>query len=208
MAKKLDCKNKLVKSNNNNDKLIHSNSDLIVIDSYYGVQHRRTEKERTNIISFSSQMITTESIKAGYSTSISRNILTWQQMIGQESFANLMPILDSVYERKEAILNNNITIQPDCKFINKESKISLYDLHDGKMLYLLSQHSLFNCKFYLFILCKCQRGEGVINNKNHKCKMISHKEQIFYYIRSIKRWKDKIERSGESYNIEKNIWIG
>ena len=70
-------------------------------------------------------MITTESIKAGYSTSVSRNILTWQQMIGQESSANLMPILDSVYERKEEIHNNNIKIELDCKFMNKESK-SLY----------------------------------------------------------------------------------
>lgn len=79
-------------------------------------------------------MITNGSIKAGYSTSVSRNILTWQEMIGQESSANLMPILELVYERKEAILNNNMNIKPDCKFMNKETKISLYDLHDSKML--------------------------------------------------------------------------
>ena len=187
MAKKLNNRNKLVATDNNENRLIHNDSNIIVIDSYDGAQHRKTAKNRTNIISFSSQMITKESIKAGYSTSVSRNILTWQQMIGQESSANLMPVLNSVYERKEAILNGNIKIETDCKFMNKDSKISLYDLHDGKMLYLLTQHSLFNRKFHPFLLCKCQRGEGVINNTNHECKIISHDEQIQYYNRSIKR---------------------
>ena len=131
-------------------------------------------------------------------------------MIGKESSANLMPILDSMYERKEAILNNNINIDPDCKFMNKESKISLYDLHDGKMLYLLTQHSLFNCKFHPFLLCKCQRGEGVIDNENHECKIISHEDQIHYYNRSMRRWKNKRKRLGphESCNIKNHMdWM-
>ena len=65
-------------------------------------------------------MITNESINAGYSTSVSRNILTWQQIIGQESSANLISILNSVYERKEAILNNSIKIDSECECISKE----------------------------------------------------------------------------------------
>ena len=51
-------------------------------------------------------MITNGSIKTGYSSSVSRNILTWKQMIGHKSATNLMPILNSVYERKEQIHNN------------------------------------------------------------------------------------------------------
>ena len=153
-------------------------------------------------------MLTLNSIKAGYSTSASRNILTWQQMIGTESYANLMPVLEPIYERKKAVLNNNLRIEPDCKFINKNSKITLYDLHDGKMLYLLTQHSLYNRKFHPFLLCKCQRGEGVINNMNHECKIISHEEQIHYYNRSIRRWKNKREKRGDTTYNKKNIWIG
>ena len=182
---------------------------IIIIDSFDGAQHRRTSKERTNIVSFSSQMLTLNSIKAGYSTSASRNILTWQQMIGTESYANLMPVLEPIYERKKEINNNNLRIESDCKFMNKNSKITLYDLHDGKMLYLLTQHSLYNRKFHPFLLCKCQRGEGVINNMNHECKIISHEEQIHYYNRSIKRWKNKrIKRGDTTYNIKKHMdWI-
>ena len=95
-------------------------------------------------------MILLKSVKAGYFTLVSRNILTWQQMIGAETYANLIPVLDSVYERKKEIHNKNLRIQPDCKLINNNTKITLYDLHDGKMLYLLTQHSLFNRKFHLF----------------------------------------------------------
>ena len=148
MAQKLDKKNNLVASINlqtnleNSSTLIDEKSDIIIIDSYDGVQHRLTQKDRTNIVSFSSQMITSESIKAGYSTAVSRNILTWQQMIGKESYANMMHILEPIYERKEAILNNIITIESN--IINKKSKVTLYDLHDGKRLYLLTQYSLFN----------------------------------------------------------------
>ena len=128
MINKLDNMNKLVESNN---KIIDADSHIIVIDSYDGAQHRRTQKDRTNIVSFSSQMITLQSIKAGYSTAVSKNILTWQQMIGAETYANLIPVLDSVYNRK--IHNKNLRIQPDCKLTNDNTKLTLYDLHDGKM---------------------------------------------------------------------------
>ena len=192
MGKKLASKTKLDRTTaNTSNKLIDSNSDIIVIDSFDGAQYWRTSKDRTNIISFSSQMITLDSIKAGYSTSVSRNILTWQQRIGAESYNNLMPVLEPVYERKKDIQNNNLIIEPDCKFMNANAKITLYDLHDGKMLYLLMQHSLFSRKFHPFLLCKCKRGEGVIDNIDHECKIISHEDQIEYYNRSICRWKNK-----------------
>ena len=102
MGNKLNSKNKIDITNANNcTNLLDCNSDIIIIDSFDGAQHRRTSKERTNIVSFSSQMLTLNSIKAGYSTSASRNILTWQQMIGTESYANLMPVLEPIYERKK-----------------------------------------------------------------------------------------------------------
>ena len=46
-------------------------------------------------------------------------------------------------------------------------QISCYDLRDGKMIYLLTQHALFNCKHHPFLLCKCRRGEGICN-PNHQ----------------------------------------
>ena len=43
-----------------------------------------------------------------------------------------------------------------------------------KMLYLLTQHSAWNGKYHLFLLCDCARGEGEINNKHQQCKIISN----------------------------------
>ena len=64
------------------------------------------------------------------------------------------------------------------------------------MLYLLTQHSLFNCKHFPFLLCTCDRGEGVIN-EDHECKFVSHTEQIDYWERSLRRWNNKRKKVGE-----------
>jgi hypothetical protein len=45
---------------------------------------------------------------------------------------------------------------------NEKKKLISYDIHDGKMLYLLAQHSHFTRKNYPFLLCKCKRGDGCI----------------------------------------------
>ena len=54
------------------------------------------------------------------------------------------------------------------------------------MLYLLTHHSLFNRKHQPFLLCTCQRGEGI--DRNHICKLIDHDEQIRLWDRSKRRW--------------------
>jgi hypothetical protein len=53
----------------------------------------------------------------------------------------------------------------------------MYDVHDGKMLYLLTYHSLYNRCHYPFLLCKCKRGAGVVDEK-HKCEMLTQEEQV------------------------------
>ena len=63
----------------------------------------------------------------------------------------------------------------------------MYELHDGKMLYLLTQHSLFNRKHKSFLLCSCGRGEGV-RNRNHKCTILTDIEQQQWCNRSKRRW--------------------
>ena len=57
------------------------------------------------------------------------------------------------------------------------NKILFYDIHDGKMLYLLTQHSLFNHRHHPFILCTCKRGEG-LNDSDHNCRLMTHGEQV------------------------------
>ena len=173
--------------------------ELIIIDSYDGAEHKRTTKGKTGIISFNSQMISPSSISS-CSPASSTNILTWQQVVGDEKFATLFPALNNIYKCKAEIRQRE-----ELEVGEGKRKHFMYDLHDGKMLYLLTQHSLFNRKHYPFLLCKCQRGAGV-KDPNHKCVMISDEEHCQWYNRSLRRWKNK--EADENYKEGEHMdWI-
>ena len=54
--------------------------------------------------------------------------------------------------------------------------ITCFELHDGKILYLLTQHSLFYFKYFPFLLCKCQRGQGITDENHERC-YVGQKDQ-------------------------------
>ena len=141
----------------------------MILDSYDGAEHRKTQSKKVSIVSFSSQLISKNSIRLGMSPASSHNILTWQQMIGSETSQNLFPVLEPIYERKKHMLETAPVCLNGCD-------VSFYDLHDGKMLYLFTAHSLHNRRHHPFLLCKCQRGQGCID-ENHECVLIPHKKQ-------------------------------
>ena len=95
-------------------------------------------------------------------------------------------------ENSETMMLSTVDYYKQKKMIREEDdndrrkNYTYYDLHDGKMLYLLTQHSVWNRKEHPFLLCECGRGEGVINNNNHKCKIISNDDQIKLYENSAK----------------------
>ena len=151
--------------------------------------HNQTKKGRNSIVSFSSQMCSATTIIDGASPAKSMNILTWQQYIGEENRTNIFPAIKKILEEIQTLIINGIPELPDVK-------IHYYELHDGKMLYLLTQHSLFNRKHFPFLLCTCGRGEGVIN-EDHECKFVSHTMQEEYWDRSLRRWDEKRQKVGE-----------
>ena len=88
-----------------------------------------------------------------------------------------------------------------------DCQVSYYDMHDGKMIYMLTQHSLYNRKFHHFLLCACHRGDGVING-DHKCKLLSHNEKIRLFSRSEKKWKRKMTPMSIEYTHAKHMdWV-
>ena len=126
---------------------------LVVIDSHDGAEHGKTNKNITNIVSFSSKVVSKKSLDGGYGGGSSLDILTWQQMIGEEKPLNIFPAVnDYLLEKYEMIQNMSA---------DEKNRINFYELHDGKMLYLLTQHSLYNRKYHPFLLCTCGRGEGL-----------------------------------------------
>ena len=70
----------------------------------------------------------------------------------------------------------------------KRDNYHYYDLHDGKMLYLLTQHSMWNRKEHPFLICDCKRGEGVVNNEHHQCNIINNDDQVKLYEKSKKKF--------------------
>ena len=161
-------------------RTIHGN--VAVIDSYDGAIHSNTDKQRCNVVSFSSQIFSNSLVAGGHiSTAASTNILTWQQFIGEEKLGTLLPVLEEIFETKREI---------ERKVVEHGTNIKMLELHDGKMLYLLTQHSLFSRKFTPFLLCCCSRGEGA-RNRNHVCTQLTHEEHVHHHERSLTRFSRK-----------------
>ena len=187
-------------------RIISSTDNAIVIDSFDGAEHLKSKKSITSVISFSTTILNSSWLaNKQVSACSSMNILTWQQLKGVESAGSIMPAVKDYFISKEHNRRN--------VFKGRENYF-YYDLHDGKMLYLLMQHSLWNRKISPFLLCKCGRGEGVIN-EDHECTLISNDEQLKLYNRSQKRWTLKrkaLEESNggskESYTVKKHMdWV-
>jgi len=57
----------------------------------------------------------------------------------------------------QQVYNENNLLRADTMNAN----IDCYEMHDGKMIYQLTQYSLYSQKHHPILLCKCKRGEGV-----------------------------------------------
>ena len=163
------------------DKAINIVGNAAVLDSYDGAVHSNSDKARCNVVSFSSQLFSNSTVAGGASTASSKNILTWQQFVGEEKFGNLLPLLIPVFQKKHELRSAGP---------HQGINLKILELHDGKMAYLLTQHSLYSRKHNPFLLCCCDRGQGA-RSKNHTCVQLSHSDQVKYYERSLTRWDRK-----------------
>ena len=176
--------------------------NVVVLDSIDGAEHIKSKTQITSVISFSSSFlcgswINDHTITAG----ASRSILTWQQLRGKETIYSMKPAVESYFKDKKVLRESG-----------EHRNSWFYDLHDGKMLYLLTQHAQWNRKNNPFLLCNCSRGAGVRNNNNHVCTWLTHEEQIEKYDRSERRWRKKrnepIPPSGKEYTVKDHMdWV-
>ena len=170
----------------------------IVIDSIDGAEHQKSLKTVTGLISFLSiaftpSWINTKVIKAGSSL----NILTWQQMMCDESTETMIPAIHLYMESKYKFQNS----------VEGRNDYVFYDLHDGKMIYLLTQHSKWNRTYKPFLLCSCMRRDGVVNNDTHTCTMIDEENQLMYRQRSQQQW-DLKQTTVQGYDFESHCkWV-
>lgn len=116
--------------------------------SYDEANHLVTEDKIKPVISFNAQLFSMNIIEHNSATS-STNILKYKKANSKEYWANMKFLSENDYkERLEAISEMG-------KKYNY--KIHCNDMLDGKMLYLLSQQSLYNRKYSPYLLCQCQR---------------------------------------------------
>ena len=85
-----------------------------------------------------------------------------EQMIGNENYANTSQAIEHEYNERQSLINK-YNLKHGCK-------ICQYYMHDGKMLYLITQNSMWNRKHYPYLMCKCKRGAFFKTNK--ACKLI------------------------------------
>ena len=104
------------------------------------------------------------------------------------------------YKSKAAFMNSSEQA--------RTGSVTLYDLHDRKMLYLLTQHSSWNRKNHPFLMCKCMRGDGV-KDEQHQCNMMNNAEVTSYWERSKEYWEMKQEevRNGKmkEYSLQTHM---
>ena len=118
------------------------------------------------------------------------------QELGQEKAETLFPLLKDVYKSKYQLLTT-------------DANRVYYDMHDSKMLYILTQHSLYNRKHHPFILCTCKRGDAV-RDPNYVCKLLPHEQHLTLWDRSKRRWQYKRTNlnANEKYDAkDHNDWI-
>ena len=127
-------------------------NNIGIIDCFDGASYQIFERSKkiSTIINFNSTIFGVKSVDKYNTTAGSKNILTWKQMLGNENYANVSEAIKDEYNERHSLLNEYKS-KHDCQ-------IYQYHMHDGKMLYLLKQHSQWNRKHYPFLMCKCKRG--------------------------------------------------
>ena len=125
--------------------------------------------------------------------------MTWQQILADEKLENIIPAVESICEEKKKLVEKASSIVDGCNF-------NFCDMHDAKMLCLLTQHSSWSRKNHPFLLCKCQRGEGVEDFKSHKCTLIEDDEQLKLHNRSDRSGKERLQMMKPT--PQKNMQIG
>ena len=134
--------------------------DLIVINSFDEAVHGETEKKACSITSYNSAVVTKEMLRSGVSSTSTKSILMWKQVIGEESMSNVVPVVKELYRWIGEHTTDGVTTMDGIK---NGKRIYVYEVHDGKMIYNLTEHSKWNCKYHPFLLCGCLRGDGVVN---------------------------------------------
>ena len=134
-----------------------------------------------------------ESIKKELPVGSSHGVLTYQQIGAPEK-------LEYIREPMEVVLKDLQDMQKNGELKIDDCDIYHYEMHDGKMLYCITQHSQWNRLHHGFLRCGCKRGAGVAGNDTHQCHMWTNSEEIKYYNLAADLWQ--LKKTNLDYDID------
>ena len=97
-----------------------------------------------------------------------------------ETRDTLFPLLIPIYKEQQQLRLKAASIRDGCDF-------KFYQMHDAKFVYTLTAHAGWKSTNSPYLLCGCNTGEGVGNDK-HVCTLISDTEQLLLYEESERYW--------------------
>ena len=168
---------------------------LIAINCYDGAQHGITEKKLCNVTSYNTSVVSVTSVGKKYTASNPSSILTWKQVKGDENMSTNAQAVSYVYKWLGEHIKDGV-----CDILGR--KVRFYEVHDGKMIYVLIAHSLWCRLYHPFLLCACQRGDGVVD-LNHICCMLSDEEYEVLFEKSLRKFNEKKSKNPK-YNEDRH----
>ena len=145
-----------------------------------GAQHNRLPKDDRNIITYSITFVSrTLMEKFAIYPSSSKWILPHVQLRAKENIETLRSVLRFRLSGYKKIQEKNELFR----------FIPMYDIADGKALYIYTEHSHWASSLNPFLLCKCERGQ----DPSTICQIVQDDEYKKLYEKSKERWDKKPE---------------
>ena len=137
-----------------------------------------------NVTSYSSAIMSALMMN-GTSLADTKFMLTWQQVIGPEDLAHVLPVLDE-WAKGVAVATDNAE-----SFV-LDSTMEFLNMNDMSMLYKILGCVSWSCNLQPYPLCKCNKGEALEDRVaadgtpiEHLCKVITDEEQQECYEKSL-----------------------
>ena len=141
-----------------------------------GAQHNRLLKEKQNVITYSITLVSRVLVeRCGIYPSSSRWIVPHVQLQAKENVETLRKVLQFRLGSKYADLFSEIPML---------RVIPVYDIADGKDLYIYTEHCHWASNDKPFLWCKCERGQTL----QVGCHIILDNEYMQLQSKSLKWW--------------------
>ena len=144
-----------------------------------GAQHNRLPKEKRSVITYSLTIVSRVLVeRCGIYPSSSKWIIPHLQLQAKENLQTLRQVLQFRLGNEYRALFTEMSM---LRFI------PVYDIADGKALYIYTEHCHWASKNKPFLRCKCERGQSL----QVGCQIITDTEYIELQTKSQRRWAKK-----------------